>query len=74
MFIETFDSIQLRAKYIWEASRTEGIAISVMRLKVWEGYRWRYCTKVMHGCSLVMKILKQLCTYSLNDGSIGVSA
>ena len=29
LFIETFDSIQLRAKMVFEANRTEGIAISV---------------------------------------------
>ena len=54
LFIETFDSVQLRAKMVFEANQLEGIAISVAL----RGLKDMMALPAQT-CSSVMKILKQ---------------
>ncbi|MDU2181844.1 MAG: DHH family phosphoesterase, partial [Veillonella sp.] len=72
LFIETFDSIQLRAKMVFEASRTEGIAISVAP----EGLKDMMALAAQSADMLISNedIEAAFVLYSLNDGGIGVSA
>ena len=72
LFIETFDSIQLRAKMVFEASRTEGIAISVAP----EGLKDMMALAAQSADMLISNedIEAAFVLYPLNDGGIGVSA
>ena len=72
LFIETFDSIQLRAKIVFEASRTEGIAISVAP----EGLKDMMALAAQSADMLISNedIEAAFVLYPLNDGGIGVSA
>ncbi len=72
LFIETFDSIQLRAKIVLEASCTEGIAISVAP----EGMMDMMALAAQSADMLISNedIEAAFVLYSLNDGGIGVSA
>ena len=72
LFIETFDSIQLRAKMVFEASRTEGIAISIAP----EGLKDMMALAAQSADMLISNedIEAAFVLYSLNDGGIGVSA
>ena len=67
-----FDSIQLRAKMVFEASRTEGIAISVAP----EGLKDMMALAAQSADMLISNedIEAAFVLYSLNDGGIGVSA
>ena len=72
LFIETFDSVQLRAKIVFEANRTEGIAISVAP----EGLKDMMALAAQSADMLISNedIEAAFVLYSLNDGGIGVSA
>ena len=72
LFIETFDSVQLRAKMVFEANRTEGIAISVAP----EGLKDMMALAAQSADMLISNedIEAAFVLYSLNDGGIGVSA
>ena len=72
LFIETFDSVQLRAKMVFEASLTEGIAISVAP----EGLKDMMALAAQSADMLISNedIEAAFVLYSLNDGGIGVSA
>ena len=72
LFIETFDSIQLRAKMVFEANRTEGIAISVAPA----GMKDMMALAAQSADMLISNedIEAAFVLYSLNDGGIGVSA
>lgn len=72
LFIETFDSVQLRAKMVFEANRTEGIAISVAP----EGLKDMMALSAQSADMLISNedIEAAFVLYSLNDGGIGVSA
>nr|WP_252895784.1 DHH family phosphoesterase [Veillonella rogosae] len=72
LFIETFDSVQLRAKIVFEANRTEGIAISVAP----EGLKDMMALAAQSADMLISNedIEVAFVLYSLNDGGIGVSA
>lgn len=72
LFIETFDSIQLRAKIVFEASRKEGIAISVAP----EGMKDMMALAAQGADMLISNedIEAAFVLYSLNDGGVGVSA
>lgn len=72
LFIETFDSIQLRAKMVFEATRTEGIAITVAP----EGMKDMMALAAQSADMLISNedIEAAFVLYSLNDGGIGVSA
>lgn len=72
LFIETFDSIQLRAKIVFEASRTEGIAISAAP----EGMKDMMALAAQGADMLISNedIEAAFVLYSLNDGGVGVSA
>lgn len=70
--LETFDSIQLRAKIVFEANRTEGIAISVAP----EGLKDMMALAAQSADMLISNedIEAAFVLYPLNDGGIGVSA
>ena len=72
LFIETFDSVQLRAKIVFEANRTEGIAISIAP----EGLKDMMALAAQSADMLISNedIEAAFVLYSLNDGGIGVSA
>lgn len=72
LFIETFDSIQLRAKIVFEASRTEGVAIGVAP----EGVKDMMALAAQGADMLISNedIEAAFVLYTLNDGGIGVSA
>ncbi len=72
LFIDTFDSIQLRAKMIFGAERTEGIAIT----RAPEDMKDMMAVSAQAADMLISieDIEAAFVLYTLNDGGIGVSA